>query len=162
MAMTPQDLSPAEARLVALAEEARDRAHAPYSRFPVGAALEAEDGTVFVGCNVENASYGLTICAERHAVGAAVAAGRRTFRRIAVVTRADVPTPPCGACRQVLSEFAPSLEIVSQGAGGVHRWNLDTLLPDRFDAARLLTHTGSGSPPDVTPVQPHHEQGIHG
>jgi cytidine deaminase len=85
--------------------EARDQAYAPYSRFAVGAALLATDGRIFTGCNVENLSYGLTICAERVAIGAAIAAGARDFLALAVVADTDVPISPCGACRQVLSEF---------------------------------------------------------
>lgn len=118
--------------VVAAALAAQAQAYAPYSKFRVGAALEAEDGRVFTGCNVENASYGLTICAERMAVGAAVVAGARRFRRVVVATDADPPASPCGACRQVLSEFGPDLTVESVSPAGARRWTMGELLPARF------------------------------
>ena len=119
-------------RLETLAAEVRERAYAPYSGYSVGAALEADDGTVFTGCNVENASYSVTCCAERSALFAAVSAGHRSFRRI-VVTAAGRAPHPCGACRQALAEFAPNLEVVViTDDGERHESTLDMLLPYPF------------------------------
>jgi cytidine deaminase len=123
--------------LVQAAREAQAQAYAPYSRFRVGAALEAEDGRVFTGANVENASYGLGICAERSAVSAAATAGARRFRRIVVVSESDPPATPCGACRQVLAEFGGDLVVEAVGPRGSGRWRLDELLPAAFRGTTL-------------------------
>jgi cytidine deaminase len=123
--------------LVTAARAAQQRAYAPYSHFHVGAAIEAEDGRVFVGCNVENASYGLTICAERAAVCAAVAAGARRFRRAVVVSESHPPAAPCGACRQVLAEFGPDLRIDGVGPEGSVSWTMEGLLPAAFSKEQL-------------------------
>jgi cytidine deaminase len=125
-------------RLVAAAREARERAVAAYSNFRVGAALETADGTIVTGCNVENASYGLTICAERVAMFKALSEGHRVFVRIAVVADTVDPTPPCGACRQVLWEFGPDLEVILANLGQVTgRHRLADLLPHAFGRGNL-------------------------
>jgi cytidine deaminase len=120
--------------LIRAALDAQQRAFCPYSNFPVGAALRTASGRIFQGVNVENASFGLTICAERVAASAAVAAGEREFTQIAVVSRTGVS--PCGACRQFLAEFNPNLPILmidSLSPGDVYETTLDVLLPGRFE-----------------------------
>jgi cytidine deaminase len=123
---------------VAAARRARRHARAGFSRFKVGAALEASDGSVVGGCNIENATYGLTICAERVAMFKAISEGHRRFRRIAIVADTQAPTPPCGACRQILWEFGGDLEIVLANLRReTGRYHLSDLLPLPFDR-RLL------------------------
>lgn len=119
-------------QLIAAARRARRNAYVPYSKFRVGAALLTRSGKVFAGCNVENASYGLTICAERNAVFQAVAAVHRTFAVIAIVARAKCKVRPCGACLQVLAEFAPGIRIVISNGRKTEELALSDLLPQRF------------------------------
>ena len=117
-------------QMVTQAIEVAGRAYAPYSRFNVGAVLVGKDGRTFAGCNVENISYGLTICAERNAVFAAVAAGCREFEKIVIAADTEVPASPCGACRQVLAEFNPELEVVLVNfRGQSETFRLSELLP---------------------------------
>ena len=124
--------------LVRAAAKARQRAVAPYSKFKVGAALEDENGRIFTGCNVENATYGLTVCAERVAVFKAISEGARKFKRIAVTADTDVLTPPCGACRQILWEFCGDAEIILANLNGkTEVLKLRDLFPRPFDASFL-------------------------
>jgi len=132
LALQPSGLSEDQiAELIAAAAAVRERAYAPYSQFLVGAALRTADGTIFAGCNVENASYGLTICAERNAIAQAIAAGARDFTAVAVVSENGVT--PCGACRQVLVEFGPEMTVIVVDMRGRRRiYTLAELLLDAF------------------------------
>lgn len=119
--------------LLKKATEARENAYAPYSGFKVGAALETEDGKIYTGCNVENAAYSPSICAERVAVAKAVSDGERKFRRILIVADTKDPCPPCGVCRQVLVEFNPKIEVIlANVAGKTEKTSLSDLLPSPF------------------------------
>jgi cytidine deaminase len=138
--MTSPVLENRLASLVVHATEAKERAYAPYSKFRVGAALLCADGTIVVGCNVENASFPAGTCAERVALGAAVASGLRRFSAIAIASDASTPTPPCGLCRQALAEFGLDLIVISAGAEGPRtaaRWTLAELLPHPFTPSSL-------------------------
>ena len=124
----------AEDDLIAAAERARNHAHAPYSRFKVGAALETAKGRVFSGCNVENATYGLTVCAERVAIWKAISEGETEFRRLAIVVDTVELTPPCGACRQVIWEFCADIDVILANlAGSKSTYRMKDLLPYPFD-----------------------------
>ena len=130
--------------LINLAFEAMEQAYAPYSGFKVGAALECADNSVFLGCNVENAAYGSTICAERTAVVKAVSEGRREFRRIAIAAQSEDYCMPCGACRQVLSEFSPELEVLAARKDGRYvSYKLSALLPKVHIKAELANAADS-------------------
>ena len=118
--------------LIGAAMKALARAYAPYSKFRVGAALETKDGKIYLGANVENSSLGLTVCAERAAVSAAVTAGDREFSRIAIVTSRGTAVAPCGACRQVLAEFCSDLEILLVARKRTRKMKLTELLPRSF------------------------------
>jgi len=134
----PERTSPSDSELIQAARDARKHAHAPYSHFAVGAALETDDGAVILGSNVENATYGLSMCAERVALFKALSDGRRRFSRIAIVADTSEPTSPCGACRQLLWEFAGDLDVILgnlECETGRHR--LRDLLPHPFEARFL-------------------------
>lgn len=129
--MTEQELCQTAVKML-------DMAYVPYSHFPVGAALECSDGTVFTGCNVENAAYGPTICAERTAIVKAVSEGHRDFVRIAIAGKSEDFCVPCGTCRQVMKEFAPDLAVIClNGKGESKKFTLKELLPYGFDSTWL-------------------------
>lgn len=124
--------------LIQAALEVRDRAHAPYSKFRVGAAIEDVNGNIYTGCNIENATYGLTICAERVALFKAISEGAAKLTRIAVVADTDTLTPPCGACRQLLWEFCGDAELILGNlAGQQESMSLKEIFPRPFDASFL-------------------------
>ncbi len=124
--------------LISAAKAAREKAHAPFSNFKVGAALRTASGKVFGGCNVENATYGLTVCAERVAIFKAISEGERNFDAIAVVTDTDALTPPCGACRQLIWEFCGDVPVVmSNLQGKVEQLRMSQLFPKPFDSSNL-------------------------
>lgn len=126
------------AALTAAALAARENAHAPYSKFCVGAALEDNAGRIHTGCNVENATYGLTLCAERVAVFKAISEGVRKFQRIAIAADTDTLTPPCGACRQILWEFCGDIELtLANPRGKTETCHLKELFPKPFDVSYL-------------------------
>lgn len=125
-------------KMRAAAEAAAEKAYCPYSKFPVGAAVLTEEKEIFVGCNVENASLGLTMCAERNAVFQAVTRGHRRIVAVVIVTPTSTPTTPCGACRQVINEFGKQAEVFSfDKDGNVHYSRLNKLLPDAFETDGL-------------------------
>jgi cytidine deaminase len=124
--------------LIDAALRAREHAHAPFSKFKVGAALLDDGGKIYTGCNVENATYGLTVCAERVAVFKAISEGARKFRRIAVAADTAILTPPCGACRQILWEFCGDIEVILTNLQGkTETLRLKDLFPRPFDASFL-------------------------
>lgn len=131
--------------LISAAREARERAVTPFSNFRVGAAVETDDGRVYTGCNIESASYGLTVCAERIAIWKALSEGERHFKRLAVVADTDDLTPPCGTCRQIIWEFCRDAVIIFANLRGqAESFRMSELLPRAFDV-RFLKESGGGS-----------------
>ena len=125
-------------QLIAAAKQARENAHAPYSNFRVGAAIRATSGRIFAGCNIENATYGLTICAERVAIFKAISEGERGFDAVAVVTDTQALTPPCGACRQLIWEFCGAVPVVLSNLNGrIEVLQMRDLFPKPFDSSNL-------------------------
>lgn len=135
------------AALMQAAKDAAAQAYAPYSKFPVGVAVLSESGKVYTGCNVENASYGGTVCAERNAIGAAIVAGERRFQALMVYTPQDMLTPPCGICRQVIAEFFnPDAPVAScNHLQQQQQWTLGELLPAAFTPTYLANSTKVGA-----------------
>lgn len=131
--MSDKDARDAAESLRDAAFAAMENAYAPYSNYRVGAAIRSVDGRVVTGCNVENAVYGEALCAERVAIAAAVAQGMKSFDEIAIASESDEPAPPCGSCRQTMSEFAPDLRVTSYARNGKQAtWRLGDLLPEAF------------------------------
>ena len=125
-------------KLIELANEARERAFAPYSNFKVGAAIETDEGEIFIGCNIESASYGLTVCAERVAIWKAVSEGKKNFKTIAVVVDTEELTPPCGVCRQIIWEFCHDIPVILANLKGKSEViQMRELLPRAFDTKFL-------------------------
>ena len=140
--MTGQNETESARQLRDAAFNAMENAHAPYSRFRVGAAVRTSTGRIIAGCNVENAAYGEALCAERVAIAAAVAQGMKEFVEIAVASESDDPASPCGSCRQVMSEFAPDLKVTSYAKNGKQvTWSLGDLLPEAFSSNNLRGRT---------------------
>jgi cytidine deaminase len=127
-----------EEELIAEAEKARENAYAPYSNFKVGAAVESDNGDIYIGCNVESASYGLTVCAERVAIWKGISRGEKHFKRIAVVVDTEEPTPPCGTCRQIIWEFCGDVPVILANLHGKKEVvMMSELLPRAFDSKFL-------------------------
>ena len=124
--------------LIEMAAEAMANSYSPYSEFAVGAAVECTDGSVFKGCNVENSAYRVAICAEATAIASAVTAGRRSFKRVAIISKGNAYCYPCGACRQMLNEFSPDMEVLCARADGRYvSYPLSTLLPMAFSKEHM-------------------------
>ncbi|MFP4660714.1 MAG: cytidine deaminase [Halanaerobiales bacterium] len=120
--------------LIEIATEAREKSYSPYSKFPIGAALLTSEGKVFTGTNIENAAYGLTLCAERTAIFKAVSEGYRKFKAIAVVADTERPVPPCGSCRQVIQEFGDNIMVIMSNLNDAYQvYTIDQLLPAAFN-----------------------------